>query len=250
MPLAASVSLRDASRSSLNIAARGLIELLFELVDLPGERPLSLAELLYLLATRATGAVEILDVLLDILLFARKRLGLTLGVLDVPAAPRRLRSLELTLGFAKLIDRAGCLRRGGRIAVGRRLAHRVGRLLQLARGLPELRPVLLTREFFELARRFLGLIRERSLRIAAARTLAGRGAPALTLGLLFLSPRQFLQLLGQLVDLLIRLLLRSLAATSRTGSPCDPLRARRDRRALQPSCCRRHRRRRPRCDWR
>jgi hypothetical protein len=64
------------------------------------------------------------------------------------------------------------------------------------------------RQLEKLARRFLGLLGERALRIATALSLALRRAAALPLRLLLLAPRQFLQLLGELVDLLLGLCLR------------------------------------------
>src|SRR5690606_22995840 len=67
----------------------------------------------------------------------------------------------------------------------------------------------------ELAGGLLDLFREFALRIAgpaARRLLPGRRAATLALGFLFLPARQLLQLLGQLVDLLVRLLLGRLLA--------------------------------------
>src|SRR5204862_7275265 len=56
--------------------------------------------------------------------------------------------------------------------------------------------------------RCLGLVREGALRVAAALALSRRRLAARALGFLLLPPRQLLQLLGELVDLLVGLLLR------------------------------------------
>ena len=100
------------------------------------------------------------------------------------------------------------LRRGGRIARGRRAAHRVRGLAQLAGRLRKLRPILLARQLFEPARGFLGLFGQRPLLIAAAAALLpAMAAPALRLRFLFLAPSELLQLFHELVDLLIGVLL-------------------------------------------
>ncbi len=94
-----------------------------------------------------------------------------------------------------------------------RALHRVGRLLHLAGGLAARSGRFCSRDSrLELARRFLGLLRQRALQIAAARVrrrLAAGQLP-LPLQLLLLPPRQLAQLLGQLVDLLIGVLLHRL----------------------------------------
>ena len=91
---------------------------------------------------------------------------------------------------------------------GRRLPHLVGCLAKLPRGVAELGPVLLARQLLETSRRFFDLFGERSLLVAAAAALlAGLRPPSLPLGFLLLAPRQLLQLLEQLVELLVGLLL-------------------------------------------
>ena len=187
----------------------GGVELLLELLDLAGElRPCADRAAAPSPGARRPADRGLRDVLLDLLLLAGHRLGLAQRVLHVASGARRLRLLELALGLLQLLHR---LRgRGGRVrvAVCRRLPHRIGGLLQLARGLLQLRAVLFARELLELPRGFFRLLGERALRVAAALTLALRGAPALPLGLLLLPARQLLQLLGELVDLLVGLLLR------------------------------------------
>ena len=70
-------------------------------------------------------------------------------------------------------------------------------------------PLLLARQLLEPPRRLLDFLRELPLRVAAAAAACwpGRRQPPLPLGFLLLPPRQLLQLLDQLVDLLVAALL-------------------------------------------
>ena len=154
--------------------------------------------------------VEVRDVVLDILLLARQGFGLALRVLDVAPARADCDCCELPLGFPQLIDGAGGLRgRGVRIAVGRRLAHRVGGLLQPARGSAASSGRFSSRASFS-SWRAASSAWSASARCASPPPwpwpAAARARAAL--GLLLLAPRELLQLLGELVDLLIGLLLR------------------------------------------
>ena len=225
-----------------------LVELLLECRRLRLERLLALAQLLDLVdAVLDGGAFEAFHAFGDLLLLARHLLGLPLRVCDVARAARLLRLLQLALRLLQPLERGGRLRGAHLTAVGRRLPHLVGRLAHLPRGLHQLRPVLLARQLLEPARRFLDLIGELPLAVAAARAalLPGRALP-LALGFLLLPPRQLLQLLGELVDLLIRLLLLGALRASRTGWPSCRARARTGRRDPRPSgSARRRRRRRP-----
>ena len=88
-------------------------------------------------------------------------------------------ALQLALHVAQPIGGGGRLPGGARIAAGRGAPHRVGCLLHLPRGLAQVGTILLARQPFELPRRFLGLLRQRALQIAAARVgrcLTGRPA--------------------------------------------------------------------------
>ncbi len=193
--------------------ARRSIELLLELADFLFERAFPLHELLRLFLTALTRGVEPLDVVGDLLLLARELLGLLQRVLHVALGAARLRLLQPPLRLLEPLQRRGRLGAAALLAVGGRLAHRIGRLAQLPRRLHQLRPVLLARQLFEPARRFFRLVRELALLLtgAAARgLLPERGAPPLPLRFLLLPARELLQLLHQLVELLIRLLLRGL----------------------------------------
>src|SRR6185436_12115736 len=89
-----------------HVAGRA-IELLLELIDLAGELILALAQLLRLAGARVTLLlIELAEILLDLLLLARHRFGLAQRVLDVAPGARRLRLLELALGFLQLLHRA------------------------------------------------------------------------------------------------------------------------------------------------
>ncbi len=226
----------DLTRGFLQLARRlaGLarqlaavaIELILERGDLLLQRVLALPELL-----GAGGAIaargQILHLVGDVALLALNLLGLALRILDVAFGARALRALQLTLDVAQPFGGGRRLARGARIAVRGRALHRVGRLLHLARGLGEIRTILLARQPFEPAGRFFGLLRQRALEIAAARVRRGLTAGLLLppLQFLLLPPRQLAQLLGQLVDLLIGVLLHRLLIGLGPGSPSCPVRA-------------------------
>ena len=139
-------------------------------------------------------------------MFARDLFGLAHRVLHIAFGPRRLGPAQLALHLFEPLGRGGRLSGRARVvAAGGGPAHRVGGLLHLPRRRGEIGPVLLTRQLFELPRRLLGLLGQRALLIAAAaRRLTGR-ASALPLEFLLLAPGQFLQLLGQGIDLLLGL---------------------------------------------
>ena len=89
-------------------------------------------------------------------------------------------------------------------SVCRRLTHRVGGILQLTRGIGQVLPLLLAGELLEAPCCFLDLLRELTLRVAgAAARLIGRCETLLALCFLLLPPRELLQLLDELVDLLV-----------------------------------------------
>ena len=114
---------------------------------------------------------------------------------------------------------------------GGRLAHLVGRFLELPRRVGEVLFLLLARELLQPPRQFLGLLRDLPLQVG--RTGAAAAAlhrAALTLDLLLLPARELLQLFGGVVDLLIGALHARRAAASRTGSPACRARARTGRR--------------------
>ena len=131
------------------------------------------------------------------------------GVADVALGAAALRLLQALLRFAQPFECGRRLRGCGRVAGCRRPAHRVRGLAQLAGRLRQLRPVFLARQLFEPPRGFLGLFRQRSLLIPAAAPglHAGSHAPPLRLRFLFLAPRQLLQLLHELIELLIGVLI-------------------------------------------
>ena len=145
--------------------AGGAIELLFELADLLLERGLRSMSCCAFSWRRSPAAIEPLDVVGDLLLLARKLLGLLLRVLDVALGAARLRLLQLPLRVLAA-DRAPAAACAPRclLAVRRRLPHRVGRLRSCRADCVQLRPVLLARELLEPARRLLGLVRELALR--------------------------------------------------------------------------------------
>src|SRR5262249_29483962 len=95
-----------------------------------------------------------------------------------------------------------------RRSVGRGLTHLTGRIAELTRGVGEVLPWLLTRQLFELARGFLELLRELAL-VVGAQAAAGRALlhPGRPLGFLLLALPHFLELVGELVDLLVARLL-------------------------------------------
>src|SRR3954463_6663159 len=120
--LAASVSLRDAARSFLNMSpavrsscfsdsfvfkplAGGTIDFLLECIDFAGELVLALAELLRLVLLRRPLLIQLVDVFLDLLLLARHGFGLAHRVGDVPPGARRLRLLELPFRLLQLLHR-------------------------------------------------------------------------------------------------------------------------------------------------
>ena len=146
----------------------------------------------------------------DLLLLVGERLGLTHRVLHIAFAATGLVLLQPLLRLLDLVERRRRLCARVARSVRRRLLHRVGRVLQLARCVGEVLPLLLAGELLEPSRRFLHFLRELSLRVAAtaaARLLAGGRQALLPLGFLLLTPRQLLQLLGELVDLLVGALL-------------------------------------------
>ncbi len=131
-------------------------------------------------------------------------------LLHVALAASRLVVLQLLLRLPELVERRLRLRAAVLRSVRRGLPHRVRRFLQLARGILQVLPLLLARQLLEPARRLFELLRELTLRVAAAAArlaLACGRETALTLGFLLLPPRELLQLLGELVDLLVAALL-------------------------------------------
>ena len=135
--------------------------------------------------------------------------------------------------------------RGVRIAVGRRLPHRVGGLLQLPRRLLQLRTILFARQLLELPRRFFGLIGERALRVAAALALPlpRRAGAAARLPAPGAAPAPSASRRARRSS--DRPAAATRAARSRTGWPSCRLRARTGRRAPRPSSGRRRHRRHP-----
>src|SRR4029077_17116874 len=121
-------------------------------------------------------------------------------------------ALQPLLRLAQPLERLVRLRAAIPRAIRRRAPHRISSVLQpLHRVAQFLLPLLIARELLQLTRRLLDFVRELTLQIAGiARSLSLLRQPALTLHLLLLPPRQFLQLLDQLIDLLIvPLLLRA-----------------------------------------
>ena len=111
------------------------------------------------------------------------------------------------LRFLQLLRRLLRLRAAVAAAVGRRLAHRVRRLLQPPRGVGQILALLtlplgFAPQLLELPRRLLDFVGQRALPGAAARPPCCPRACRCCSRLLQLPPRQLLQLVGQLVDLL------------------------------------------------
>ena len=224
-----------------------LIELILECRRLRLERLLAVAQLLDLVdAVLDRGAFEALHALGDLLLLARHLLGLTLRVGDVARAAGALRLLQLALRVLQPLQRGRRLRRAHLTAVGGRLPHLIGRFAHPSRGIAQVRAVLLARQLLEPARRFLDLIGQLPLAVAAARAgllpapraaagarpPAPAGAPAPSASPPARRPSGPTAAAGR-------------AARSRTGWPSCPSRARTSRPGPRPSdsARRRHRRR-------
>src|SRR5262249_23933275 len=142
------------------------------------------------------------------------RVGLLLSGLDVLALLLLRGLIEQPLGLLQLVERVLRLRTGVLRAIGRRFLHVVGRLLQPLRRFREVGALLallleIALQLLELARGFLHFVRHRALRRprAAGALLLLAGRALLLLLLLQLAAREVTQLLGNLVDLLIRALL-------------------------------------------
>ncbi len=141
---AASSSLRDASFSSLRASLASFSSSDCSSPSLPSIVELPQRELLRLhAAIDARLLIQLLHLGRDVLLFLRELLGLAQRVLDVPlrSAVHFLR--ELLLRFLQLFERRIGQRAVVLRAVGRRLPHRVGRILQLTRRVGEVGPLLL-----------------------------------------------------------------------------------------------------------
>ena len=172
MPLPLRSACAPVSRDSCASLADHAIELLLEIGDLVLERVLALAEHLRLLNAIGAGLRQLACIVGDVLLLLRDLRGLALRISHVALAARGLVALQLPLRLAQPIGGGGRLPGRRRIALRRGAAHRIGRVAQLARGVGEVLAVLIARQFLELARRFLGLLGQRALQVAAV--AAGR----------------------------------------------------------------------------
>jgi hypothetical protein len=208
MPLAASASLREVSSGVLRGLVGHPVQLPLEAGHLLLEGVLALAHHLRAPQPIRAGVRQVVHIVGDVLLFLRNLLGLANGVAHVALGPVTLRALQLALRFAQPLGRGRGLPLRAGITIGGRTAHGIGRIAQLSRRVGQILPVLVARETLELPRRFLRLLGERALQLAAvaARRLPG-GHAALPFELLFLPPGEFLQLLGELVDALVACLL-------------------------------------------
>ena len=239
---AASSSLRAASFSSRRMSLASLFELLLQVGDLRVHRVLALAERLRLRLPAGAGLrlIERVHVGRDFLLLVGELFGLFLRALQIALAAPALVAFELLLRLAQAVERLVGLRAAVLRSVRRRAAHRVGRVLQLLHRVVQLLPLLLiARELFSCRAAF-------SASSASARcdaldppdaALARLRHPPLPLHFLLLPPRQLLQLLDQLIDLLVALPAARRAAASGTGSRACRARARTDRRGLRPARC-------------
>src|SRR6185503_6066620 len=129
--------------------ARGAIEVALELTELALERVLPLVDAIGLLRARLRARRQLLHLIDDLLLLARQRIGLTLGVLDVALRALRHRSLQLLFRLAQTLERSLCLRRRVGIAAGRGAAHRIRGFAHLPRGFLQLGPLLFARQTLE-----------------------------------------------------------------------------------------------------
>ena len=89
-------------------------------------------------------------------------------ILHVTLAAPVLVLLQLLLRLPQLVERRGCLRAGILRPVGCCLAHRVRRVLELARRVLQILALLFARQLLEPPRRFLDFLGELPLRVAAA----------------------------------------------------------------------------------
>ena len=165
---------------------------------------------LALAVARRPAPVEAVDLRRDVLLLVRELLGLLPRALDVALRAVALVALELLLRLAQLVERRRRLRAAVLRSVGRRLPHRVAASRICCAASASSWPLLLARQLLELPRGLFELVGE----LALARRRRRRrcccwpaAAAALPLGFLLLPPRELLQLLGELVDLLVAALL-------------------------------------------
>ena len=150
-------------------------ELLLDLADLAAHLVLGLRQLLHALLALGARAVESGDLARDVALLLGQFVGLALQVLHVLARLLRLRVLQQPLRLLDVLQRALRLRAVVVVAVGRRLPRGVRAVLQASRRVREILPLLalllgLAPQLFELPRRLVHLIGQRSLRGAAARS--------------------------------------------------------------------------------
>ena len=205
----------ELSRGVASVAARVVCKLLELILQLPKLRVHGVFALLQGLRLRVLGGtlctVQTLDFRRDLALLFGKRLRLTHGVLHVAVAASVLILLKLLLCLLDLVQCCSRLRPGIARSVGRRLAHRIGRVLKLPRCIGQVLLLLLPGQLFQTPRCFFQFLGQLTLGLttaaATARLLSGRCEALLPLGFLLLPLRQFLQLLGQFVDLFVGALL-------------------------------------------
>ena len=141
----------------------------------------------------------------DVRLFRRQIRRPPAEVLDVAGQPLALLPLQLPLHLAQAVEGRRRLCEPLVVGVGRRLAHRVGRLLQTPRRLHHLGRLLLARQPLEPPGRFFRLVGEDALRRppGGPRGLSAPRPAALPLGFLLLPARQLAKPLHQRVDFVV-----------------------------------------------
>ena len=181
-----------------------------DVAHLFGHGLLGLADPPDLIGRGATHARHRFHAVLHVLLLPGQLVHPLARFLQVALETLVLRSAEIVAGIAQPPQRRPCLGHTGAAPVRRRPAHRVGRLLQLARDLLELPVARLAREPLQLPRGLLRLLGQLPGRVAPAPALSpllGGGPTLLSLQLLLLAAGELAELLHQLVDLLVGALL-------------------------------------------
>ena len=186
-----------------------MVELALELLDCLRHLVLAFAEAVDRLCALGSGRWKLADFALNLPLLLLQQLGSLDRILRVASRPIRTCLFELATNVFQPSLGCCCLALPCASILRRRLSHSLRGLLQVSGVLCKLGIVVLACQALKLSCRFLHLLRQVPLSLAATtrRSLLGLHPPTLPLGLLLLPTPEFLQLLDQLIDFVVGLLL-------------------------------------------